>query len=107
MGRHRTVPGMLANANRAIRDEVAYVKRHKRPAVGRGRLEANAALRMSAQRSARQKFQPVRDQQIPCSGRRCWDRNEGLQAVSGNRRDHLRTLRNESQSRVATADHGA
>src|SRR3954470_3988458 len=66
-GSHRTVPGMFANANMGDPTKWTYVKDTTRPAVAAGSWR-NAALRMTVQPTARQKFNFFWDQQIPCQG---------------------------------------
>jgi hypothetical protein len=66
-GSHRTVPGMFANANMGDPMKWTYVPDTSRPAVQAGSWR-NAALRLTVQPTARNKFNVFWDQQIPCQG---------------------------------------
>src|SRR5581483_6580960 len=66
-GSHRTVPGMFANANMGDPAKWTYVADTSRPAVTAGSWR-NAALRLTFQPTARNKFNVFWDHQIPCQG---------------------------------------
>jgi hypothetical protein len=66
-GSHRTVPGMFANANMGDPSKWIYQADTTRPAVAAGSWR-NAALRLTVQPTARNKFNLFWDQQIPCQG---------------------------------------
>jgi hypothetical protein len=66
-GSHRTIPGMFANANMGNPAKWTYVADKTLPAVAAGSWR-NAALRMTFQPTARNKFNLFWDQQMPCQG---------------------------------------
>ena len=66
-GSHRTVPGMFANANAGDPTKWTYVADTSRPAVQAGSWR-NAALRLTVQPTARNKFNLFWDEQQPCQG---------------------------------------
>ncbi len=66
-GSHRTVPGMFWNANAGDPSKWTYVADMSRPAVQAGSWR-NGALRLTAQPTARNKFNLFWDEQHPCQG---------------------------------------
>ena len=66
-GSHRTVPGMFANRNMGDPTKWTYERDTSRPAVAAGSWR-NAAIRLTVQPTARNKFNVFWDQQMPCQG---------------------------------------
>jgi hypothetical protein len=66
-GSYRTVPGMFANKNMGDPTKWTYEADTSRPAVTAGSWR-NAALRLTVQPTARNKFNFFWDQQLPCQG---------------------------------------
>jgi hypothetical protein len=75
-GSHRTVPGMFANANMGDPTKWTYARDESRPAVHAGSWR-NAALRLTAQPTPRNKFNVFWDQQQPCQGAGYFGTDEG------------------------------
>jgi hypothetical protein len=82
-GSHRTVPGMFANRNMGDPTKWTYVPDLSRPAVQAGSWR-NAALRVTVQPTARNKFNVFWDHQIPCQGAGYLGTSEGCRQSGEN-----------------------
>jgi hypothetical protein len=82
-GSHRTVPGMFANRNMGDPTRWNYEADRTRPAVAAGSWR-NASIRLTAQPTAKHKFNVFGDQQRPCQGAGFLGSDEGCRQSGEN-----------------------
>jgi Carboxypeptidase regulatory-like domain len=82
-GSHRTVPGMFANRNMGDPTKWNYEADRSRPAVAAGSWR-NASIRLTAQPTAKHKFNVFWDQQRPCQGAGFLGSDEGCRQSGEN-----------------------
>ena len=82
-GSHRTVPGMFANRNMGDPTRWNYEADRSRPAVAAGSWR-NASIRLTAQPTAKHKFNVFWDQQRPCQGAGVLGSDEGCRQSGEN-----------------------
>ena len=82
-GSHRTIPGMFANRNMGDPTKWNYEADRSRPAVAAGSWR-NASLRLTAQPTAKHKFNVFWDQQQPCQGAGVLGSDEGCRQSGDN-----------------------
>jgi hypothetical protein len=82
-GSHRTIPGMFANRNMGDPTKWNYEADRSRPAVAAGSWR-NGSLRLTAQPTAKHKFNVFWDQQRPCQGAGVLGSDEGCRQSGDN-----------------------
>ncbi len=82
-GSHRTIPGMFANKNMGDPTKWNYEADRSRPAVAAGSWR-NASIRLTAQPTAKHKFNVFWDQQRPCQGAGVLGSDEGCRQSGDN-----------------------
>ena len=82
-GSHRTIPGMFANRNMGDPTKWNYEADRTRPAVAAGSWR-NASIRLTAQPTAKHKFNVFWDQQQPCQGAGVLGSDEGCRQSGDN-----------------------
>ena len=82
-GSHRTIPGMYANRNMGDPTKWTYEADTTRPAVAAGSWR-NASIRLTAQPTAKHKFNVFWDQQRPCQGAGVLGSDEGCRQSGEN-----------------------
>jgi hypothetical protein len=82
-GSHRTIPGMYANRNMGDPTKWTYEADTSRPAVAAGSWR-NASIRLTAQPTAKHKFNVFWDQQRPCQGAGVLGSDEGCRQSGEN-----------------------